>query len=96
MRLFRQRTVTLRMEPDLTGEELYAALASTSTKHPLLRAVNQILDEALTQALTDSVADGTTGEAAAIKRGEAKALLELKATLIELHTDARKRAGQED
>lgn len=97
MNFFRKsRHVTLRMEPDLTAEELYSALASASGKHPLLRAVNQILDDALTQALTDSVADGATGETAAIKRGEAKALLDLKATLVELHADARRRAGAED
>jgi hypothetical protein len=91
----RARAVTLRIEPDLTADELYSALAAASGKHPLLRAIYQILDDSLSEALTDSVADGSTGEANALKRGEAKALLDFKARLVEIHADARRRAGDD-
>lgn len=88
-----QRKVVLVMEPDLSEEDLYSAFAAAGEKHPLLRAVHQVLDDSLTQALTDVVSDGTDGEANAIQRGEAKALLDFKARLIGLHLDARRKSN---
>lgn len=83
--IFRSRAprgVVLQVPEPLSPESMVTAF-SVSDKQPLWRAINYLLDDAITAKLTDAVDPESGGEENAFRRGEANALLEIKARLID-------------
>lgn len=87
-RFFRKRRrVEMIPAEALSDAELRSAFAVVA-KHPLWRGFMHLLDESLAAKLSDAVDGESHGEASAVERGEAKALLEFKARVLEVREHA--------
>lgn len=82
-------TVHFTAPDDLSAEELLRAFA-VGEKHPLWRAVHQMLDESQAAKITDALDPESHGEENAYRRGEANALAEFKARLLETQAAAQR------
>lgn len=79
--------VQLTAPEEMTSAELLSA-CSVSAGHPLWKAVHHLLDEAQAAKITDALDPESMGEENAYRRGEANALAEFKARLLQIQSQA--------
>lgn len=84
----RRATVQFTSPAQMPPEEMLRAFGAITEKHPLWRAFHQLLDDSQAAKITDALDPESHGEENAYRRGEANALAEFKARLLETHAAA--------